>query len=57
MSVVDGATHAQNVFVESSRGSLKYIAEAFVLFLHGVQLVPSFSVHTIFDLNDANSLC
>jgi hypothetical protein len=39
------------------QSSLKDVAEIFVLFLHGVQLVPSFSVHTIFDLNDANSLC
>jgi hypothetical protein len=47
VSVVDGATHAQNVFVESSRGSLKYIAEAFVLFLHGVQLVMRSSGLTV----------
>jgi hypothetical protein len=39
VSVVDGATHTQKDDVESNGGSLENIAEIFVLFLCGVQLV------------------
>jgi hypothetical protein len=36
MSVVDGATHTQKDDVERNGGSLKSVAEMFVLFLCGV---------------------
>ena len=39
VSNVDGAVHTQKVDVESNGGSLENIAEVFVLFLCGVQLV------------------
>ena len=39
VSVVDGATRSQKDDVESNRGSLENVAEIFVLFLCGVQLV------------------
>jgi len=39
VSVVDGATHTQKDDVESNGGSLENVAEVFVLFLCGVQLV------------------
>ena len=39
MSVVDGAAHTQKDDVESNRGSLENVAEVFVLFLCGVQLM------------------
>ena len=39
VSVVDGATRSQKDDVESNGGSLENVAEVFVLFLCGVQLV------------------
>ena len=39
MSVVDGATHTHKYDVESNGGSLENVAEVFVLFLCGVQLM------------------
>ena len=50
--VVDSATHSQKDGAESSGGSLKVGAEAFMLFLRGAQLVLRSSVLTILDLND-----
>jgi len=40
--------------VESNGGSLKDGAEAFVLFLSGVQLVLWSSVHTVLNLDEVN---
>ena len=51
MSVVDGATHIQKDDVESNGGSLENVAEIFVLFLCGVQLVLRSGVFTILDLD------
>ena len=51
VSVVDGATHTQKDDVESNRGSLENVAEIFVLFLCGVQLVLRSGVFTILDLD------
>jgi len=39
VGVVDGAPHTQKDDVESNRGSLENVANVFVLFLCGVQLV------------------
>ena len=39
MVVVDGATHTQEDDVKSNGGSVENVAEIFVLFLCGVQLV------------------
>jgi hypothetical protein len=39
LSGVDGATHTQKDGVQSNGGSLKNVAEIFVLFLCGVHLV------------------
>ena len=39
VSVVNGAIHTQEDDVESNGGSLESVAEIFVLFLCGVQLV------------------
>ena len=51
--VVDGATHTQKNGVESNGGSLlENVAEIFVLFLCGVQLVLRSDVFTILDLRD-----
>ena len=47
VSVVDGATHTQKDDVDSNGGSLKNVAEIFVLFLCGVQLVLRSGVFTI----------
>ena len=47
MSVVDGATHIQKDDVESNGGSLENVAEIFVLFFCGVQLVLRSGVLTI----------
>ena len=52
--VVDGATHTQKDDVESNRGSLESVAEVFVLFLCGVQLVLRSGVLTILGLNEMN---
>ena len=52
MSVVDGATHTQKDDVESNGSSLENVAEIFVLFLCGVQLVLRSGVFTILDLDE-----
>jgi len=49
VSVVDGATHTQKDDVEINGGSLENVAEDFVLFLCGVQLVLGSGVLTILD--------
>ena len=54
MSVVDGATHTQKDDVESNGGSLESVAEFFVLFLCGVQLVLRSGVLTILDLDEVD---
>ena len=51
VSVVDGATHTQKDDVESNGGFLENVAEIFVLFLCGVQLVLRSGVLTILDLD------
>ena len=51
VSVVDDATHTQKDDVESNRGSLENVAEIFVLFLCGVQLVLRSGVLTVLDLD------
>jgi hypothetical protein len=51
VGVVDGATHTQKDDVESNRGSLENVAEIFVLFLCGIQLVLRSGVFTILDLH------
>jgi len=52
VSVVDGAIHNQKDDVESNGGSLENVAEVFVLFLCGVQLVLRSGVLTILDLDE-----
>ena len=47
VSVVDGATHTQEDDVESNGCSLENVAEIFVLFLCGVQMVLRSGVFTI----------
>jgi hypothetical protein len=47
--VLYGATHPQKDGVENNGGSLKDGAEAYVLFLHGAQLVLQSSVLTVLD--------
>ena len=47
MSVVYGAAHTQKDDVESNGGSLENVAEVFVLFLCGVQLVLRSGVLTV----------
>jgi len=54
VSVVDGAAHTQKDDVESNGGSLENVAEIFVLFLCGVQLVLRSGVFTILDLNEVD---
>ena len=54
VSVVDGATHTQKDDVDSNGGSLKNVAEIFVLFLCGVQLVLRPGVLTVLDLDEVN---
>jgi len=51
VSVVDGATHTQKDDVESNGGSLENVAQVFVLFLCGVQLVLRSGVLTVLDLD------
>ena len=51
--VVDGATHTQKDDVKS-RVSLENVAEIFVLFLCGVQLVLRSGALTILDLNEVD---
>ena len=53
--VVDGATHTQKDDVESNGGSLENVAEIFVLFLCGVQLVLWSGVLTVLDLNEVDA--
>jgi len=48
LGVVDGAAHTQKDDVESNGGSLENVAEIFVLFLCGVQLVLRSGVLTAF---------
>jgi hypothetical protein len=54
VNVVDGATHTQEDDVESNGGSLENVAEIFVLFLCGVQLVLRSGVFTILDLDEVD---
>ena len=54
MSVVDGATHTQKGDVESNGGSLENVAEIFVLFLCGIQLVLGSGVLTVLDLDEVD---
>jgi hypothetical protein len=54
VSVVDGATHTQKDDVESNGGFLENVAEIFVLFLCGVQLVLRSGVLTILDLDEVD---
>jgi len=54
VSVVDGAIHTQKDDVESNGGSLDNVAEIFVLFLCGVQLVLRSGVFTILDLDEVD---
>jgi hypothetical protein len=54
VSVVDGATHTQKDDVESNGGSLENVADIFVLFLCGVQLVFRSGVLTILDLDEVD---
>ena len=54
VNVVDGATHTQKDDVESNGGSLENVAEVYVLFLCGVQLVLRSGVFTILDLDEVN---
>ena len=61
MSVIDGATpgvvHTQEDDVESNGGSLENVAEIFVLFLCGVQLVLKSGVLTVvLDLDEVLAL-
>ena len=51
VGVVDGAAHTQKDDVESNGGSLENVANVFVLFLCGVQLVLRSGVLTILDLD------
>jgi len=52
--VVDGATHTQEDDVKSNGGSVENVAEIFVLFLCGVQLVLRSGVFTILDLDEVD---
>jgi hypothetical protein len=52
--VVDGATHTQKDDVKSNGGSLENVAEIFVLFLCGVQMVLRSGVFTILDLDEVD---
>jgi hypothetical protein len=54
VSVVDGVTHTQKDDVESNGGSLANVAEIFVQFLCGIQLVLRSGVFTILDLDEVN---
>ena len=50
-SVVDGATQTQKDDVENNRGFLENVADIYVLFLCGVQLVLRSCVLTVLDLD------
>ena len=54
VSVVDGAAHTQKDDVESNGCSLENVAEVFVLFLCGVQLVLRSDVFTILNLDEVD---
>ena len=54
VSVVDGATHTQKDDVESNGGSLENVAEIFVLFFCGVQLILRYCVLTALDLDEVD---
>jgi len=54
VSGVDGAAHTQKDDVESNGGSLENVADIFVLFLCGVQLVLRSGVVTILDLDEVD---
>jgi len=54
VNVVDGVTHTQEDDVESNKGPLENVAEVFVLFLCGVQLVLRSGVLTILDLDEVD---
>ena len=55
VSVVDGAAHIQKDNEESNGGSLeKNVADIFVLFFCGVQLVLRSGVLTVLDLNEVD---
>ena len=54
MSVVDGAVHTQKDDVESNGGSFENVAEVFVLFLCGVQLVLRSVVLTVLNLDEVD---
>jgi len=54
VGVVGGATHTQKGDVESNGGSLENVAEIYVLFLCGVQLVLRSGVLTILDLDEVD---
>ena len=55
MNVVESATQSQKGGMEGNGGSLEDGAEAFVMFLHGTQLVLRSSVLAVFDLNEVMS--
>ena len=52
--MVPPTTHTQKNDVESNGGSLENVAEIFVLFLCGVQLVLRSGVFTILDLDEVD---
>jgi len=54
VSVVDAAAHTQKDDVESNGCSLENVAEVFVLFLCGVQLVMRSGVLTVLDLDEVD---
>ena len=51
VSVVDGAAHTQKDDVKGNKGPLENVANVFVLFLCGVQLVLRSGVLTVLDLD------
>ena len=53
--VVDSVTHSRKDGVEGNEGSLEDGAEAFVLFLHGTQLILRSSVLTVLDLDEVHT--
>jgi len=52
--MVPPTAHTQKDDVESNGGTLENVAEVFVLFLSGVQLVLRSGVITILDLNEVD---
>ena len=54
VSVVDDATRTQKNDVESNGGSLESVAQVFVLFFCGVQLVLRSGVLTVLDLDEVD---